>query len=107
MLCPSNYNTIEFGFTMDKILELCGAPAQKSEYKETISLSAGQSTNQFSGIYSQNSAYYSSQGQGGSQQLNDIKEKVIIHTKFIYTGLQPTELIFEDGVLTNRQLLTK
>lgn len=107
MLCPSNYNTIELGYSIEKIIDLCGAPDERSEYKETVSLSSGQTNSQSSGIYSQYSNNYYSQGQGNSQQLNDVKEKVIIHTKLIYRSLQPSALIFENGILTNRELLYK
>ncbi len=107
MLCPTNYNTIEFGYTIEKILELCGAPDQKSEYNETLSISAGVGSNQNSGAYYQNSNNYYSQGQGNYSQVHDVKEKVIVHTKLIYNSVQPTALFFEDGILKDRQLLTK
>lgn len=107
MLCPSNYKTIEIGDNMQKVIELCGAPDERSEYKEVINLSNGTAINQTNGIYSQNSNSYYSRGQDNSQQLNDTKEKEIIHTKLIYHAVQPSALIFENGILVNRELLYK
>jgi hypothetical protein len=107
MLCPSNYNSIELGYTMEQIISLCGAPNRTSQYSETISVSGGVGSIQSTGFYSANSNNFSSQGVSGSQQVNDVKEKVIVHTKFLYTNLQAAELDFDDGILVNRTVLNK
>lgn len=35
MLCPKNFNTINIGDPIDKILQLCGTPDNKKSYKST------------------------------------------------------------------------
>ncbi len=103
MLCPTNFNTIDMGYTIDQVIQLCGQPDQQTEYKETVTFSNANSGGQFYGNYYPYPNSYYLQGQGNSQQLNDVKEKVIIHTKLIYHFPQATTLIFEDGILKDRE----
>jgi hypothetical protein len=107
MLCPNNFNTVDIGYSMDKVIELCGEPDSKSDYKETITLSDSGSYNQTSGTYYQSQNYYQALGNNNSQKLNDVKQKVIIVTKFIYSGAQPAILTFYDDVLQNRELVPR
>lgn len=105
MLCPTNFNAIEFGYTMDQVIQLCGSPSQRSEYKETIKVSTNNAGDQIYGSYSQSHNNYYLQSRGNSQQINDEKEAVIIHTRLIYGNPQPTALLFENGILKNREIL--
>lgn len=105
MFCPENFNAIEIGYTMDQIIQLCGSPDERSEYKETVTFSDNNIDGQSYGNYYQSSNNYYSQSQGNYQQLKNVKEKIIIHTKFIYHFPQPAALIFENGILKDRELI--
>ncbi len=105
MLCPTNFNNIDVGYTIQQVIQLCGAPDEQSEYKDTITLSGGTTGGQSYGSYYQSPTNYYSQSQGNYQQLNDVKEKVIIVTKFTYRFPQPSMLIFENGILKDKLFL--
>ena len=75
MLCPTNFNTIDVGYTMDQVIQLCGNPDERDEEKETITYSTGGDVGQAYGSYYQAPNSYYSQGVGGYQQLNDAKER--------------------------------
>ena len=77
IMCPANFNTIDIGSTMQEVIQLCGLPDEQNEYKETIALPNG----------------------------SGVKEKTIVHIKFIYHFPQPAALIFADGILKDRELL--
>jgi hypothetical protein len=105
MLCPTNFTTIDWGFTMEQIIRLCGHPESQSSYNETFSLSQGVANGQAIGNYSQISHQTLTQENASSQQLNDTIQKTIVFTKFIYSNPQPTILIFRDGILIERHIL--
>jgi Protein of unknown function (DUF2845) len=105
MLCPTNFNAIELGFTMDQIIHLCGSPDSQSSYTDTISLSQQTTNAQATGNFSNGANSQNSQASGDAQQFNDTKQKVLVITKFIYGKPQPTIMIFEDGKLKERRIV--
>lgn len=112
MFCPNNFNTIDIGDSIEKVIKMCGNPDYQTQYQEVITLSQGVSYNQSTGSYydqSQGNYNYQSgniygQSLNSSQSLNDVKKKIIIITKYTYSFPQPATLIFEDGLLKDRIL---
>lgn len=105
MLCPTNFNTIDIGDSMSKVLQLCGEPNQRTEYKRTISFGAEVYNNESIGnIYGGQNTYYAGSSDYSSG-TKSVTERIIIITKFTYGNPQPTVLTFEDGILKDRELL--
>ncbi len=91
MFCPSNFNNIDVGDSMGQIIESCGLPDEQSEYKETVTGSVANSDAQ--------------PNQQVNQPSNDVIKKVIVHTKLIYLFPQHAALLFENGVLKDREFI--
>jgi len=105
LMCPSNFSTIEIGDSIEHVVQLCGAPISRSEYKQTITFSRGGGSDISNGVYYQTRNSYGSAENNNYQKLNDVNQKTVVHTKLEYGFPQPSFLIFEDGRLVDSQLI--
>lgn len=58
ILCPNNFNQIEIGDPISKVIQLCGSPNSKYQYTDTLSLSGGVVSSAGNGTVYGNSNYY-------------------------------------------------
>lgn len=93
MLCPDNFNQIEYGDSIQKIVKLCGPP--DSQYESNYSQSSSQ--------YQTDSYLFSDINSTTNTVGKNINENIVM-TIFEYKFPQKAVLIFKNGVLIERKL---